>query len=100
VGIGLAAAGLLPPVLAAAAQSLPDVAILLNSARLLSPRTSDGLNGFGSAAQRMILPLVIDPRRQVLRGAVAEADAARWTNWRDLDGLPGTVRVPLGGGKS
>jgi Cu+-exporting ATPase len=35
VGIGLAAVGLLPPIWAAAAQSLPDVAILLNSARLL-----------------------------------------------------------------
>ncbi len=38
VGIGLAAVGLLPPVWAAAAQSLPDVAILLNSARLLRAR--------------------------------------------------------------
>ena len=35
VGIGLAATGILPPIWAAAAQSLPDVAILLNSARLL-----------------------------------------------------------------
>lgn len=35
VGIALAFAGLLPPVWAAAAQSLPDVAIMLNSARLL-----------------------------------------------------------------
>jgi len=35
IGLGLAAAGLLPPVWAAAAQSLPDVGILLNSARLL-----------------------------------------------------------------
>lgn len=34
-GIGLAALGVLPPVWAAAAQSLPDVAIMLNSARLL-----------------------------------------------------------------
>ncbi len=39
VGIGLAAVGLLPPVWAAAAQSLPDVAILLNSARLLRSRS-------------------------------------------------------------
>lgn len=38
LGIGLAAIGLLPPVWAAAAQSLPDVAILLNSARLLRAR--------------------------------------------------------------
>src|SRR5882724_1946193 len=35
VGIALAALGLLPPVWAAAAQSLPDVAIMLNSSRLL-----------------------------------------------------------------
>ena len=35
VGIALAFLGLLPPVWAAAAQSLPDVAIMLNSARLL-----------------------------------------------------------------
>lgn len=35
VGLSLAAFGILPPVLAAAAQSLPDVGILANSARLL-----------------------------------------------------------------
>ena len=35
VGLALAALGILPPVLAAAAQSLPDVGILANSARLL-----------------------------------------------------------------
>ena len=35
VGLSLAAFGFLPPVLAAAAQSLPDVGILSNSARLL-----------------------------------------------------------------
>jgi Cd2+/Zn2+-exporting ATPase/Cu+-exporting ATPase len=34
-GIALAALGLLPPVWAAAAQSLPDIAIMLNSSRLL-----------------------------------------------------------------
>ncbi len=38
VGISLAAAGILPPVWAAAAQSLPDVAIMLNSARLIRAR--------------------------------------------------------------
>lgn len=37
VGIALAALGVLPPVWAAAAQSLPDVAIMANSARLLRP---------------------------------------------------------------
>ena len=35
VGITLAATGILPPALAAAAQSLPDVGILVNSSRLL-----------------------------------------------------------------
>ncbi len=35
VGIALAAMGLLPPILAAAAQSLPDLGIMANSARLL-----------------------------------------------------------------
>jgi Cd2+/Zn2+-exporting ATPase/Cu+-exporting ATPase len=35
LGLTLAAFGFLPPVLAAAAQSLPDVGILTNSARLL-----------------------------------------------------------------
>ncbi len=35
VGMGLASIGFLPPVFAAAAQSFPDVAVFLNSARLL-----------------------------------------------------------------
>lgn len=35
VGIALAWVGVIPPVVAAAAQSFPDVAILLNSSRLL-----------------------------------------------------------------
>lgn len=35
VGLSLAAFGILPPILAAAAQSIPDVGILLNSAQLL-----------------------------------------------------------------
>jgi Cd2+/Zn2+-exporting ATPase/Cu+-exporting ATPase len=38
VGIVLAATGWLPPVAAAAAQSLPDVAVMLNSARLRGAR--------------------------------------------------------------
>jgi P-type Cu+ transporter len=40
VGLTLAAVGILPPVWAAAAQSLPDVAIMLNSARLLRQGTN------------------------------------------------------------
>jgi Cd2+/Zn2+-exporting ATPase/Cu+-exporting ATPase len=35
LGLSLAAFGILPPVYAAAAQSLPDIGILANSARLL-----------------------------------------------------------------
>ena len=35
IGLTLAATGILPPVLAAAAQSLPDLGLLANSARLL-----------------------------------------------------------------
>jgi Cd2+/Zn2+-exporting ATPase/Cu+-exporting ATPase len=35
LGLSLAALGYLPPVLAAAAQSIPDLAILVNSSRLL-----------------------------------------------------------------
>lgn len=38
VGLALAAFGILPPVLAAAAQSLPDVGILANSARLIQQK--------------------------------------------------------------
>jgi Cd2+/Zn2+-exporting ATPase/Cu+-exporting ATPase len=41
IGISLAALGILPPALAAAAQSLPDAGILLNSSRLLNTRTGD-----------------------------------------------------------
>ncbi len=37
IGLALAAVGILPPVLAAAAQSLPDIGILANSTRLLQP---------------------------------------------------------------
>jgi Cd2+/Zn2+-exporting ATPase/Cu+-exporting ATPase len=39
VGLSLAAFGFLPPVFAAAAQSLPDIGILANSARLLRQRS-------------------------------------------------------------
>ncbi|MDZ7374297.1 MAG: cation-translocating P-type ATPase [candidate division KSB1 bacterium] len=42
-GVILAAVGILPPVLAAAAQSLPDVGILANSMRLLRTRTAGEL---------------------------------------------------------
>jgi len=35
IGLSLAAVGILPPLFAAAAQSLPDLGILANSSRLL-----------------------------------------------------------------
>ena len=38
VGISLAAFGILPPVLAAALQSIPDLGLLGNSSRLLKPK--------------------------------------------------------------
>jgi Cd2+/Zn2+-exporting ATPase/Cu+-exporting ATPase len=38
IGLTLAALGILPPVLAAAAQSLPDLGILANSSRLIRQR--------------------------------------------------------------
>ena len=38
IGLSLAAVGILPPILAAAAQSLPDLGILANSSRLLRQR--------------------------------------------------------------
>lgn len=38
VGLALAAMGFLPPILAAAAQSLPDLGIMANSSRLLRPK--------------------------------------------------------------
>jgi Cd2+/Zn2+-exporting ATPase/Cu+-exporting ATPase len=38
VGLSLAALGYLPPILAAAAQSIPDLAILINSSRLLKQK--------------------------------------------------------------
>ena len=41
IGLTLAALGFLPPILAAAAQSLPDLLILGNSARLIKPQELD-----------------------------------------------------------
>ena len=41
IGISLAALGILPPVLAAALQSIPDLGILGNSSRLLKPKPLD-----------------------------------------------------------
>ncbi|WP_052888895.1 heavy metal translocating P-type ATPase [Thermogemmatispora carboxidivorans] len=45
LGLSLAAWGLLPPIIAAAAQSLPDLGILANSTRLLRQRITSGPRG-------------------------------------------------------
>ena len=45
VGMLLAATGWLPPVAAAAAQSLPDVAVMLNASRLLRHRNTPASKG-------------------------------------------------------
>lgn len=42
VGLSLAALGYLPPILAAAAQSLPDLGILANASRLLKQEIGAG----------------------------------------------------------
>ena len=39
IGLSLAALGFLPPIFAAAAQSLPDLGILANSARLIKQKS-------------------------------------------------------------
>ena len=56
VGIGLAALGVLPPVLAAAAQSVPDLGIMANSARLLRQPGRAGADGVTSRGRARRLP--------------------------------------------
>jgi Cd2+/Zn2+-exporting ATPase/Cu+-exporting ATPase len=46
LGLSLAAVGILPPILAAAAQSLPDLGILANSSRLLRQKLPRGTSPF------------------------------------------------------
>jgi len=50
IGIALAAGGFLPPIGAAAAQSLPDVAVMLNSSRLLRGAPEFKSKGAGGAS--------------------------------------------------
>jgi Cd2+/Zn2+-exporting ATPase/Cu+-exporting ATPase len=50
LGLSLAAFGILPPILAAAAQSLPDIGILANSSRLLKQKGTH--SPFSRAAER------------------------------------------------
>ncbi len=52
VGLTLAACGLLPPMLAAAAQSLPDLGVLVSSARLLHQPARARLQASGRARTR------------------------------------------------
>lgn len=52
VGLTLAALGMLPPFLAAAAQSLPDLGILANSTRLLRPPQRPKAVSVGKEAAR------------------------------------------------
>jgi len=47
LGLSLAALGILPPILAAAAQSLPDLLILGNSSRLLRQKLPDTASASG-----------------------------------------------------
>ncbi len=54
-GLSLAAFGILPPILAAAAQSLPDLGILANSSRLLRQK---GPNRTGHSSA--VLPLTVE----------------------------------------
>lgn len=58
IGLSLAAVGILPPVWAAAAQSIPDVAIMLNSARLLrGPTVSSGTRADAHSQPTTVVPL-------------------------------------------
>lgn len=62
VGLTLAATGMLPPVWAAAAQSVPDVAIMLNSARLLRrPKAQRIDERSGRAREARIAPALKRP---------------------------------------
>jgi magnesium-transporting ATPase (P-type) len=59
LGLGLAAFGLLPPIFAAAAQSIPDLGILANSSRLLRyRRASDVREPFTFDFKRWSTPLI------------------------------------------
>ncbi len=58
VGLSLAALGILPPILAAAAQSLPDLGILANSSRLLRQKLPPGVRAVHHPSE------VLAPTRQ------------------------------------
>lgn len=71
-GLSLAASGLLPPTLAAAAQAGPDFGILANSARLLRPR-SGARPGGGGPDKPGCPPLRLDQDPAVPRATEARA---------------------------
>jgi Cu+-exporting ATPase len=56
LGLSLAAFGILPPILAAAAQSLPDLGILANSSRLLRQKLPTAAESFGSREECGTIP--------------------------------------------
>ncbi len=62
LGLSLAAFGILPPILAAAAQSLPDLGILANSSRLLRQKLPTQANGITGARMPAAHPTRSTPR--------------------------------------
>jgi Cd2+/Zn2+-exporting ATPase/Cu+-exporting ATPase len=56
LGLSLAAFGILPPILAAAAQSLPDLGILANSSRMLHHKLPTAAESFGSREECGTIP--------------------------------------------
>src|SRR6266567_5344962 len=70
VGLSLAALGLLPPILAAAAQSLPDLGILANSSRLLRQKLPTAVEPGDRKGRPYISPRKhSDSKRATARGA-------------------------------
>ncbi|MBI5441036.1 MAG: cadmium-translocating P-type ATPase [Deltaproteobacteria bacterium] len=64
VGLSLAALGFLPPILAAAAQSLPDLGILANSSRLLrqgKPSGSEAPKAGAAVGSPVMAKLAVEP---------------------------------------
>lgn len=67
IGLSLAAFGILPPIFAAAAQSLPDIGILANSSRLLRSKRTDQKNTVHAAEQ--------SDRREIIQDTTARMRA-------------------------
>src|SRR6266702_1598114 len=60
IGLSLAAFGILPPILAAAAQSLPDLGILANSSRLLRQKGPNRAEPGDRKGRPYISPMTVD----------------------------------------